>query len=326
VLETPVAIVIWRRPEPTRRVLAEIARARPRKLMVIADAPASPADEGPCAEARAAVDEFDWEGEVLWNVADEPMGMRRREVSGFDWVFDQCEEAILLEDDTLPNPDFFRFATELLERYRHEDRVMTIGGIDLRFSAGEDDWSYRFSHYPHTWGWATWRRAWARYDRSAEAWTSLREGDWLERLLDDPVAAAGWRERFDPLYPSATAATWDHQWTITQWDAGGLAISPTVNLVQNIGFGPGAVNFTRDSRLSIPRAEITFPLRHPPDLSVDPRHDRLVFRNCSGATSPIPGPLKPIWQALPTRIRTALRDTYASRRERSLSRREGLGG
>src|SRR5437764_1497705 len=101
VLDTPVAIVIWRRPETTRRVLRGVARANPRRLMVIADGPTTPADEAVCLATRATVEEFDWEGEVLRNFVEEDIGLQRRVVSGFDWVFEHCEEAILLEDDCL---------------------------------------------------------------------------------------------------------------------------------------------------------------------------------------------------------------------------------
>ncbi len=324
-LDTTVGIVIWRRPEHTRRVLAEIARARPRRLMVIADGPAKPEDDALCDEAREAVERFDWEGEVLRNFSDEPMGMRRREVSGFDWVFDHSEEAILLEDDTLPHPHFFPFAAELLERYRTEELVMTIGGTDLRNTPGDDTYSYRFSRYPGTWGWASWRRAWQRYDRSAAAWPAVREPGRLEALLDDTTAAETWRELFDPLYPCDDAGTWDHQWVITHWATAGVAVAPNVNLVQNIGFGPGGVNFTRDSHLCVPARELAFPLRHPPDLSVDVTADRLRFRNAEGATSPIPGALRPVWRALPTRARVALRNSYAAMRSRRLAQRENSG-
>ena len=38
-MHTPVAFIIFNRPEVTERVFAEIARARPQKLFVIADGP-----------------------------------------------------------------------------------------------------------------------------------------------------------------------------------------------------------------------------------------------------------------------------------------------
>ena len=38
-LKTPVAFFIFRRPDTTEKVFAEIARARPPKLFVVADGP-----------------------------------------------------------------------------------------------------------------------------------------------------------------------------------------------------------------------------------------------------------------------------------------------
>ena len=42
--------------------------------------------------------------------------------------FEQVEEAIILEEGCVPHPDFFRFAAEMLRRYREDDRVMHING------------------------------------------------------------------------------------------------------------------------------------------------------------------------------------------------------
>jgi hypothetical protein len=92
----PVAFVIFNRPDTTRRVFAEIAKARPPKLLVIADGPRAnhPNDVEKCAAVRAII-------------------------NGVNWVFDTVEEAIILEDDCLLHPTFFRFCEEMLEKYRY---------------------------------------------------------------------------------------------------------------------------------------------------------------------------------------------------------------
>ncbi|WP_157162581.1 hypothetical protein [Cylindrospermum stagnale] len=43
-----------------------------------------------------------------------------------DWIFEQVEEAITLEDDYVPHPTFFRYSQELLEKYRDDERIMMI--------------------------------------------------------------------------------------------------------------------------------------------------------------------------------------------------------
>ena len=133
-LGTPVAFLVFNRPDTTARVFAEIARARPPKLLVVADGPRTdvPGEPERCQAARAIVEHgVDWPCQVLTNYADSNLGCKRRVSSGLDWVFDMVEAAIILEDDCLPHPTFFRFCEELLDRYRDDERIMTVSGINL---------------------------------------------------------------------------------------------------------------------------------------------------------------------------------------------------
>src|SRR6185369_14461868 len=166
-LTTPVAFIIFNRPDTTEKVFAEIARARPPKLLVIADGPragrAGEADR--CAATRAIIDRVDWDCKVLTNYSDVNLGCKNRVASGIDWVFEQVPEAIILEDDCLPDPTFFRFCEELLIRYREDERISQICGANFQFGRKRSNDSYYFSRYNHIWGWASWRRAWQHYDR-----------------------------------------------------------------------------------------------------------------------------------------------------------------
>ena len=114
-MDTPVALMIFNRPDTTSRVFAEIAKAKPRKLMVIADGPrpGRPGEAEKCAAARAVIDGVDWECEVLRNYADVNLGCRLRPATGISWVFEQVAEAIILEDDCVPHPTFFPFCEQL---------------------------------------------------------------------------------------------------------------------------------------------------------------------------------------------------------------------
>ena len=129
-LTTPVAFLIFNRVDTTARVFEAIRQARPPKLLVVADGP-RPGREGEaalCEQARSVIARVDWPCEVLTNFADTNLGCRKRVSSGIDWVFSTVPEAIILEDDCLPDPTFFRFCDELLERYRDDKRVMMISG------------------------------------------------------------------------------------------------------------------------------------------------------------------------------------------------------
>src|SRR2546423_11008015 len=98
-LRTPVALLIFNRPEATRRVAAQIAKARPPKVLIIADGPrpGHPTDEEQTRLTRAVIDEIDWPCEVVKNYASANEGMRDRTVNGLNWAFDAVEEVIFVE-------------------------------------------------------------------------------------------------------------------------------------------------------------------------------------------------------------------------------------
>ena len=145
---TPVAFIIFNRPEVTAQVFAAIRAARPKKLLVIADGPRADrvGEAVRCAAARAIVDNgVDWPCEVFRNYSDVNLGCGRRVSSGISWAFEQVDRAIILEDDCLPGASFFGYCTELLERYRDDERVMHIGANNFQEGQRRGPASYFFS-------------------------------------------------------------------------------------------------------------------------------------------------------------------------------------
>src|SRR4051812_24867462 len=122
--------MVFNRPDLTERVFQAIRAARPKRLLVVADGPRNDAERERCDATRAVI-KVDWDCELETNYSDANLGCKRRVGSGISWVFERCEDAIILEDDTLPSPSFFPFCQELLRRYRDDERVMCICGMNL---------------------------------------------------------------------------------------------------------------------------------------------------------------------------------------------------
>jgi hypothetical protein len=211
-MHTPVALIIFNRPELTARVFAQIAKAKPPKLFVIADGPRPnhPEDAGKCAAAAAVLAQIDWDCEVLENYSDVNLGLARRTITGITWVFEQVEEAIILEDDCVPHPTFFRFCEELLDKYREDERVMEIAGINFEFGQKSTTSSYFFCYHNVNWGWATWRRAWRHFDFTLRLWPMLRNTSWISDIIRDTRAAEYWTQMFDGAYAFTGLRPTDH--------------------------------------------------------------------------------------------------------------------
>lgn len=276
-----VAFLIYNRPALTERVFAEIRRARPDRLLIVADGPriGQPVDAKKVEAVRSVVERVDWPCEVSRNYSDTNLGCRRRVSSGLDWVFRTVDEAVILEDDCLPHPDFFLFCVELLARYRNDGRVGHICGTNFDPHSGHRGESYFFSRYASIWGWATWRRAWRDYDVDMRRWPEVKMSKRHHSFLP---SRTDWRY-FENCWDEVTARridTWDAQWGFATLLNGRIAVRPSVNLVSNIGFGAGDASHTTFGHVAgnRPTYPMQFPLVHPASVEVDRQSDRRVAR------------------------------------------------
>ncbi|MBF2064478.1 MAG: glycosyltransferase family 2 protein [Calothrix sp. C42_A2020_038] len=265
---TPVALLIFNRPDKTNRVFEAIRQVKPQKLLIVADGSRFPEEDEKCSKTREIVQKVDWECEVLTNFSDTNLGCKRRVSSGLNWVFSQVEEAIILEDDCLPTSSFFKFCETLLEYYRHNEQIMMISGANFQDGQIRNNYSYYFSKYAHIWGWASWRRAWQHYDVEIKTWPEYRQLNLISSICNDAYEQQYWTNIFDNVF-DGLIETWDYQWLYTCWLKKGLSIIPNYNLISNIGFGSDATHtFSSSPWSNLPTQDI-WQIKHP----------RLISRN-----------------------------------------------
>ncbi|BAZ69112.1 hemolytic protein HlpA-like protein [Fischerella sp. NIES-4106] len=286
-LQTPVAFIIFKRPHTTELVFEAIRQAKPAKLFVIADGPRHDRADEPekCEATRAIINRVDWDCDVLTNYSDVNLGCAKRVSSGLDWVFNNVEEAIILEDDCVPHPTFFRFCEELLEKYRYDTRISSISGQNVQFGRKRTNYSYYFSIYNHCWGWASWRRAWQYYDLYMKLWPEIKAGGFLNNILMDSRYVEYWSKIFESVYNNPLSITWDYQWTFACWVQSSLGIISNGNLISNIGFGSDSTHFIGNQENpynNMATEEMKFPLKHPPftfkDVQADTFTQKTLFR------------------------------------------------
>ncbi|WP_017296824.1 hypothetical protein [Nodosilinea nodulosa] len=248
-LSTPVVFIIFRRPDVTAKVFEQIRLAQPKKLFIVADGPRNEAEILLCEKTRAITESIDWPCEVIRDYSKQNLGCRKRVVSGLSSAFESIDSAIILEDDCLPNKDFFTFCQMLLNHYQNDERVWMISGNNFQNGKTRGDGSYYFSRYPHCWGWATWKRAWKNYQDNIVKWPEFRDSGLLESVFENPKEINYWINVFDNLLSKGKPDSWAYRWAYACWSNSGLTILPNQNLVTNLGFGQESTNTTDYSKL-----------------------------------------------------------------------------
>lgn len=286
-LTTPVLFIIFNRPETTRQVFDAIKKARPTRLYIAADGPRKnkTGEEEKCLQSRKVVEEIDWPCKVKTLFSETNLGCGRGPCTAITWFFEHETEGIILEDDCLPSPTFFRFCTELLERYRHDTRVMEIGGNNFDDDhMDEEENSYRFSNQIYIWGWATWKRAWKYHDFNMNQFPEIQKKGYLNYSYDSIYARDFYQYVFSKMHTGDDVTNshtiWDYQWQFACKINSGLTIVPNRNLIQNLGFGEQATNTINPRGVghNLKIESMRFPLQHPEFIMVDTEKDKQVFR------------------------------------------------
>jgi len=257
--DTPIVMLIYNRPAETKRVFETIKSLKPTKLFIVADGPKNAFDRKDCDVARKIVEDVNWEVDMQRNVSDKNMGCAKRTASGLDWVFSKTDKAIILEDDCLPQPSFFRYCAELLDYYYDDHEVMHIAGCNLNVPLPTDT-SYIFSNWISCWGWATWARAWQKHDSTFSTWQ--RSSNELQKYIK-PEHRPFWNSIFRACENGQL--DWSLPWMLDIWNNKALGVTPTKNLITNIGWGPQASTNWNSSSIygHLPTGDLKFPLIHP---------------------------------------------------------------
>jgi hypothetical protein len=313
---TPVALFVFRRADVTRRNLDVLREVRPEMLFVVADGPrpGRPEEAEQVAEVRALVDELvDWDCKVEKRYADRNLGLEASLELGLDWVFAHVDRAIVLEDDCIPQPTFFPFCDELLDRYADDRRIWQISGdahtVPTALFRGN---SYDFSTWASVWGWATWADRW--HAHRAEFYRDHAGAE--DRVDELPRTAPAVRRA--PVVPHPDSLVkqaalrhftevagetngdlrgWDHHWWVTIMARHGLSITPAVTLVLHDGYGLDATH--TQSGVPYPSEPMTFPLVHPDRVELNPDVEgelELLLLRTDGRLSRLARQLiKPLW-------------------------------
>ncbi len=277
-VKSPILFLIFNRPDITAKVFEQIRKVRPSKLYVAADGPrtANENDISLCKETRDQI-KIDWPCELITLYRTENKGCKEAVSSAITWFFEQEEEGIILEDDCLPNTDFFSYCDELLEKYRFDTRIRHIAGSDHQLGKKWGNSSYYFANQTHVWGWASWRRVWKDYDKELSLYNEEEANLHLDQIFTDRFINEDWKRIFHNL-KNGKIDTWDYQLALINYFNNGLSINPNANLISNIGFRNDG---THTTNLTSPYANLPLEnigkLSHPLYILPEKEADYAVF-------------------------------------------------
>jgi hypothetical protein len=266
-MNTPVLLLVFNRPAHTQAALEHLRQIKPKYLYIHADGARQerPEEQALVAEVRHILTAIDWDCEVKKRYRTQNFGLRDGVFDAIHWFFEEVESGIILEDDCMPDPKFFDFCTELLEKYADNEQIMHIGGSNLiDFKTEQKAESYIFSQHTFVWGWATWRRAWDKMSLDLQGLANYKKSGNITVFLEHPKAQEYMLDKFH-VTRERQNQSWAYAWQYSVLYNKGLTIIPTRNLIENTGIGDAQATNTKGmiKGAKIKAKSLDFPLKHP---------------------------------------------------------------
>jgi hypothetical protein len=274
----PIALFIYRRPDHARRMITSVQACvgySESPVFVFADGPARAGDRPGALETRALARSLLGDRAVFVE-RDDNLGVDRSIIDGVSNLCDRFGRVIVIEDDLVVAPRFLEFLNGGLQRYEHESKVMQVSGYMFDVPPLRQQAVAVLLPMTTSWGWATWKRAWAQFDPLATGWEMLLEDERVRRRFDLDGRFAYSRMLAGEMGKDVGA--WDIRWYYSVFARDGLVLFPPRTLVTNAGFdGSG----THD-RLALPARQAPLEMSASfalPSEIVETRHKEDVFRS-----------------------------------------------
>ena len=236
---TPVLLITFNRPNQTRVLLNVLRTVKPKYLYVFQDGARNGNidDYQKCIEVKNVLKEINWECDINTFFPEKNLGCGKGPSNAISWFFNFVEEGIILEDDCIPEAYFFTFCSEMLEKYRNNSQISFVGGTNFINNKHDKKLTYYFSsgHFG-TWGWATWKRTWMKFDYYLNDISYVDFKKLVKKYYSNYRIIEYWLEIFLKVKNNRMHDTcWDYQFYFSTWNSGQLALIPSQNLVKNIG-------------------------------------------------------------------------------------------
>jgi hypothetical protein len=266
-----ILFLIFNRKDVALQSLASIKQYKPSRLYIAADGPRSekPEEYNLCANTRNCVlRAIDWECEIETLFRDENLGCTNAVSSAITWFFSNEEYGIIIEDDCLIHPDFYKLCARLLPFYKEEEKIMLITAQNHTPDLVNAD-KVCFSNGCYIWGWASWRRAWDKLDMNMTQWPQYTFKELVKNF--GFIYACFMLFYWNQAYKKNYKGSWDTRWFFSVLVNKGLCLSSNVNLSVNIGITIGGVHYEKediDPYTHIPFGSVKWPIQIPKKIEI----------------------------------------------------------
>ncbi|MCW2261973.1 MULTISPECIES: glycosyltransferase [Sphingobacterium] len=233
--KAPIILFVYNRPDHTLRTLKALENnnlASESELFIYADAAKNEQSKAAVEQVREIISR-NWRFKaVTLTLRESNCGLAANVIDGVTKIVKQYGQVIVLEDDLVTSPFALQYFNDALELYRHQDQVMQISGYGYPVKDIETLPETFFFRVANSWGWATWDRAWNRFNSDINTLTDDFTAEQIHQFSIEGKENF-WKQVKE--FKAGKINSWAIRWYASVFKNNGLVLYPRNSLTQNIG-------------------------------------------------------------------------------------------
>jgi len=241
-------------------LIQSLAPLKPKLILLAVDGPKNNRtnDVHLVRQTQELASEITWDAEIQTRFRDSNLGLRRAVVDAVTWANSEHGQVIVLEDDVRAGPQLLEFLNHNLIRHQESNTIAHINGYNLvpTEHLTNSDHPSRLSIYPESYAWATWDRAWQKYDDDLTWAKNASLGD-IKKICGSTVGALRWKQNFSDA-AAGRIDTWAYRWLASMWEHNWIMVSPNQNIATYTGWEGGTHTRRNPKWTELPINDIHF--------------------------------------------------------------------
>jgi len=240
-MNVDVVLLLYNRPDHTKRVIDSLFENNVENISVFIDYPKTDDDSKKQDSIYDVINRYDKNAINLIKRTNN-IGLARSVRSAMNHSFSHgADAAILLEDDCVLKKGGFDFFKEGLIELKDNKQIRSLCGYtfpSLNFIFEPDSDVLLLSRFS-TWGWATWADRWEQYETDLKKLVQFAE---MARLRIDDFAEDIAQLCKSPKYLNGEVDIWSINWILLHYLTSTFAAYPREAVIENIGLDGSGLN------------------------------------------------------------------------------------
>lgn len=230
-----------------RGLIQSLEPSKPKLILLAVDGPRKnrPNDAERVRQTQELANEITWDVKIRTRFRDSNLGLRRAVVDAVTWANSEYGRVIVLEDDVRAGPQLLEFLNHNLIRHQESSKIAHVNGYNLvpTEHLTKPHNASRLTIYPESYAWATWDRAWQKYDDDM-TWAKNASIQDIKKICGSTIGALRWKQNFGDA-AAERIDTWAYRWLASMWEHEWLMVSPNLNISKYEGWIGGTHTLRR---------------------------------------------------------------------------------